>query len=75
MKAPETTLEMVQRHIRQGEAMIARQEALTAKLERDGHETLLVDAQKMLVSMHDLQRQHCAHRDRELAKQVAKDRT
>jgi hypothetical protein len=74
MKAPETTLEMVQRHIRQGEAMIARQEALIAKLKRDGRESLLVDAQKMLVSMHDLQRQHCTHRDQELAKRAEKDR-
>lgn len=37
MTDSETTLEMTERHVRESEARVARQEALLAELQRDGH--------------------------------------
>ena len=56
MGAAETPLEQAERHVREGEARIKRQELLITSLERGGHIRLLVDARDLLARMHEFQR-------------------
>jgi hypothetical protein len=45
MTQHETLLEMVQRHVAQGEARVTQQTAVIADLARDGHNTARAEAQ------------------------------
>lgn len=59
MGAEETELEMVRRHIREGEGHLASQRALIARM-RTSH--LPTDgAEALLATFEELQRQHEAH--------------
>ena len=64
----ETQLEQCQRHVSQGAERIARQEALLARLERDGHEHMLPDARTLLTALQATQRLGEEHLAREVAK-------
>ena len=58
----ETTLQMVQRHVRRGEALVLRQRELVAKIidaGRDPHQ-----AESILTMLEDAQDQHVAHLER-----------
>ncbi|ACA21280.1 hypothetical protein M446_7062 (plasmid) [Methylobacterium sp. 4-46] len=68
MRAGETELEMVRRHVEEGAEHIAKQRALIARLSEDGLPTQ--EAEALLVTFEDLQRQHEDHLARTLAKQV-----
>lgn len=61
----ETTMQMLQRHVHEGKARIARQELLIARLERQGYLALHVDAKRFLDDMREHQtmaEQHLADR-------------
>ena len=58
-------LAMAERHVALGEHHLARQEALIAELDRDGHDT--ADALKLLATMRATQRLHRQERNRLLA--------
>ena len=49
-------LAQAQRHVLQGKTIIARQEALIARLKRDGHDTS--EAEVLLVKFQETQRMH-----------------
>ncbi|TGS51720.1 hypothetical protein EN844_33975, partial [Mesorhizobium sp. M3A.F.Ca.ET.201.01.1.1] len=55
----ETQLEMAERHVREGEAIIARQRALIDRLAQDGHPT--GEARKFLRKFQKAQEEHVAH--------------
>ena len=55
----ETELAMVQRHVREGEGHLANQLALIARLKTSHRPT--EDAEALLDTFEDLQRQHKAH--------------
>ncbi|TNC69471.1 hypothetical protein [Rubellimicrobium roseum] len=55
----ETELEMVQRHVREGEAHVKRQREIVAELRERGHPTDVAIA--LLAEFEDLLRQHKAH--------------
>jgi hypothetical protein len=55
----ETELEMVQRHVRHGRALVARQHEILAKLRAANHPTEL--AEDVLVSLQTVQTEHEAH--------------
>jgi hypothetical protein len=58
---PEDLLAMAQRHIREGEARVARQEEIIAILRRDGHAAAAARGEAVLVQMRralDLSRRH-----------------
>lgn len=60
---PEDLLTMAQRHVREGEARIARQEALIAKLTQEGHHAAATRGREVLKQMHwslELGRRHLA---------------
>jgi hypothetical protein len=57
--ADETELEMVRRHVREGEEHLAKQRALIARLKTSHRPT--EDAEALLDTFEDLQRQHKAH--------------
>jgi hypothetical protein len=59
MAPAETELEMVTRHIREGAEHVAKQRALIAELRANGHPT--GEAEALLATFEDLQRQHEAH--------------
>ncbi|RYB01311.1 hypothetical protein D3272_26820 [Lichenibacterium ramalinae] len=59
MSAEETELEMVQRHVRQGERTLANQRALIARLGTLGRPT--EEAEILLASFEDAQRMHEDH--------------
>ena len=59
MGADETELEMVRRHIREGERHLTGQRALIARLKDSNLPTK--EAEALLGSFEDLQRQHEAH--------------
>jgi len=44
----ESALEQAERHVREGEEHVARQTALLAKLEQDGHEREAAEARALL---------------------------
>lgn len=48
MSNSESPLQMARRHAIEGRARIARQEALIAKLDRDGHDHMLPNANALL---------------------------
>lgn len=62
MPRHETLLQMAERHVREGEALIARQRRLIDKLARDGHST--DDAQEFLQNFLKAQAEHIAHLQR-----------
>jgi hypothetical protein len=58
---PEDLLAMAHRHVREGEARVARQEELVANLRRDGHKAAAMRGEAVLVQMRralDLGRRH-----------------
>lgn len=59
MRAEETELEMVRRHVREGERHLAGQRALIARLRASDLPT--EEAEALLDTFEDLQRQHEAH--------------
>jgi hypothetical protein len=63
--APETDLEMAERHVREGERHIALQRKIIATLTEGGH--LTDEAYKLLRTFEELQVLHVTHRDRLLA--------
>ena len=62
MPRHETLLEMAERHVREGEALIARQRALIERLAQDGHPT--DEAQEFLRNFLRAQAEHIAHLQR-----------
>jgi hypothetical protein len=62
MGAIETELEMVQRHIRQGERHVLRQHEIIAELTLRNQPTWL--AEGLLLDFQDIQRAHQDHLDR-----------
>jgi hypothetical protein len=50
-KRTEDLLSMARRHVVEGEAHVARQEALIVKLDRDGHTELAVEAREILTTL------------------------
>ena len=67
MTAPESPLAQAVRHVIENMDRIAKQRTLIAKLERDGHERLLPDAQKLLIQMEEAQRLATHHLEIERA--------
>lgn len=59
MSTDETELEMVQRHVREGEGHLAGQRACIARLKASDLPTKQAEA--LLCTFQDLQRQHVAH--------------
>lgn len=59
MSAGETEIEIVCRHVREGAERIAKQRALVARLK--AQELPAEEAEALLASFEDLQRQHEAH--------------
>ncbi|TGP50873.1 hypothetical protein EN873_23740 [bacterium M00.F.Ca.ET.230.01.1.1] len=57
-----TLLEMAERHVQEGKAIIARQRALIDRLARDGHPT--GDAWEFLRKFQKAQEEHIAHLQR-----------
>jgi hypothetical protein len=51
MAAPETTLEWAERHVRQAEAAVARQEEIIAEMDRDGHPEAAARGRKVLETL------------------------
>lgn len=68
MLCPETSLEQTQRHVTEGQARLARQEALVARLRQEDHLELLSAAQGLLAQMHEFQELGQEHLEREQAK-------
>lgn len=58
----ETTLQMVQRHVRQGEVLVLRQRKLVAKIIDAGRDP--DEAESILVMLENSQDQHVAHLER-----------
>jgi hypothetical protein len=50
---PETELQVAERHVREGEERIARQEALIRELDRDGHPATAEMGRKVLVTLNE----------------------
>jgi SOS response regulatory protein OraA/RecX len=55
----ETELEMVQRHVREGERHLTLQQEILTWLTDRGYST--DEAERLLTNMEDLQRMHCEH--------------
>jgi hypothetical protein len=72
----ETLLEIAQRHVKEGELIVARQEALVATLIRDEHHAAAARGTAVLTQMRwslDLRRRHLAFElERESRKKDAK---
>ena len=65
----ETPLEQTQRHVTEGEARIAKQQALIERLERESRDhPMLPEARKLLADMHGFQELGEEHLEREKAK-------
>lgn len=58
----ETTLQMVQRHVRRGEVLVLRQRELVAKIIDAGRDP--DQAESILAMLEDAQDQHVAHLER-----------
>ena len=71
MGAEETELEMVQRHVWKGERHLAAQRALIARLTTSG--LPIEEAEVLLATFQDTQRQHKAHLARIEAKRDLPD--
>ncbi|MRI56777.1 hypothetical protein D8770_22855 [Methylobacterium sp. DB1607] len=67
MREGETELQMVTRHVRQGAGHVAKQRALIARLRADG--LPVEEAEALLVTFEDMQRQHEEHLARIEAKE------
>jgi hypothetical protein len=50
----EDRLPRARRHVEEGEGHVARQEALIAALERDGHAKLAVEARALLTTLENI---------------------
>ena len=50
-RSTEDLLSMARRHVAEGEAHVARQEALIVKLDRDGHTELAFEARELLATL------------------------
>lgn len=48
---PETPLEQAERHVREGEARVSRQEEIIIEMERDHHSTTAETARKVLETL------------------------
>ncbi|WP_375275322.1 hypothetical protein [Methylorubrum thiocyanatum] len=59
MSTEESELAMVRRHVREGGMQVARQRALVDRLTAEG--LPVADAEVLLATFEDLQRQHEAH--------------
>ncbi len=59
MREGETELDMVRRHVKNGAQHIAKQRALITRLRRKGLST--AEAEALLATFEDLQRQHQDH--------------
>jgi hypothetical protein len=59
MSAEESELAMVRRHVREGEMHVARQRAVVDRLRAEG--LPVAEAEALLATFEDLQRQHEAH--------------
>jgi hypothetical protein len=57
-------LKIAERHIAEGEALIARQSDLLAQLEREGDRIIVAEAKKLMTRFEEIQRLHLADRDR-----------
>ncbi|TGS10308.1 hypothetical protein EN852_026920 [Mesorhizobium sp. M2E.F.Ca.ET.209.01.1.1] len=62
MPRRETLVQMAERHVREGEAIIARQRALIKTLARDGHST--DEAEEFLRKFIETQAEHVARLER-----------
>ena len=58
----ETTLQMVQRHVREGEVLVHRQREIVAKSIRSGLDARM--AEDLLAMLEDVQGEHLAHLER-----------
>ena len=67
MREDETELEMVRRHVEEGVGHVARQRALITRLGEYNLPTQ--EAEALLVTFDDIQRQHEDHLARAIAKQ------
>jgi hypothetical protein len=61
-------LAQAEQHVASGQETIVRQEALIARLEQEGHDT--ISAKRLLAQFRELQAMHTADRNR-LAQQLA----
>lgn len=59
MTTGESPIEMVRRHVRQGERQVAEQRALLADLQRRGRPTEM--AEQLLANFESIQAEHMAH--------------
>ena len=62
---PETAIEQAERHVREGEEHVAKQAALLAKLEQEGHLHEAEQARKTLAVLEESLRLHREHLERE----------
>ena len=71
MAKAESDLAMVQRHVREGAAIVTRQRELLARLQVGGYRT--EEAEALLYSFEDVQRLHVEHLARILLEQAGQD--
>jgi hypothetical protein len=57
----EDAVKQADRHVAEGRDRLARQRSLIARLQRDGHARLAVEAEAMLRSMEELQQEFEQH--------------
>ena len=62
---PESAIEQAERHVREGEEHIAKQRALLAELEQQGHRHEADQARKTLAVLEESMRLHREHLERE----------
>jgi len=55
-------LQQAERHVAEGKKHVAKQEALVAALERDGHDAYAAKAREILAVLRDTQARHEQHR-------------
>jgi hypothetical protein len=61
MNAPETPLQQAERHVRQAEAFVSRQERIIAEMDRDGHPEAAARGRAVLETLQrslELAREH-----------------
>ena len=64
----ETPLQMARRHVSESEDRIERQEALVARLERQGHTEMVGEARELLAAMREFLKVSRAHLQVELGR-------
>ncbi len=57
-------LALAERHVADGERVVARQRAIVAELERDGHDATAAQARQLLAQFEELLALHVGDRDR-----------